>query len=101
MNVVSRLARALRGCEMLYKDAEERFVIRLKEADYTNDRLERRIIELADGCSVAEILRRLTEGLDQVWTTWIEKHAPGALQVLEQRGFIRIENRPKSLRSCD
>jgi len=100
MNVV-RLARVLIGGQMTDEHEEERFVTRLKEVDYTNDRLERRIIEMADGNSVAEILLRLTEGLDQVWATWIKKHLREALQKLEQRGFIRIENRPKSLRLCD
>ena len=103
MNVVNTIARVLKGGKRTDEDEEDRLVIRLKEADYTNDRLERRIIELADGNSIAEILRRLTEGLDQVWVTWIKKHymSDEAIQRLEQRGFIRIENRPKSLRSCD
>lgn len=54
MNGVSALATALRGSQMIHED--ERFSIRLKEADYTNDRLERRITELADGKSIDEIL---------------------------------------------
>lgn len=95
MNVVSTLARVLRGNQMIPEDKEERFVIRLKEADKTNDRLEQRIIELANGSSVAEILCRLTEGLDQVWATWMKKHVPEAMQKLEQRGFIRVENRTR------
>lgn len=41
---------------MLHEDEEERFITRLKEADYTNDRSGRSIIELADNSSVAEIL---------------------------------------------
>ncbi len=94
MNVVSTLARALKSGPTA--DEGERFVIRLKEADYTNDRLERRILDLANGSSVAGILRGLTEGLDQVWATWIKKHMPEAMQKLEERGFIRIENRPKT-----
>ncbi len=93
MNVVSTLARALRGEQIMHEDAEERFVIRLREADYTNDRLERRIIKSADGSSVTEILGVLSEGLDQVWANWIEKHLPEALQKLERGGFIRIEKR--------
>lgn len=101
MNVVNTLARALRGGQMVYADAEEQFIIRLKEADKTNDRLERRIITLADSRSMAEILGALTEGLDQVWATWIKKHVPEAMHKLEQKGFIRVENRSKNLRSCN
>lgn len=95
MNVVSTLVRTLRGGQMRHEDKEERFIIRLREVDYTNDRLERRVIELADGRSVPAILCALTEGLDQVWVTWTKQHLPEASQKLEQRGFIRVEKRPR------
>ncbi len=98
MNVINTLARVLKGGKRT--DEEEQFLFRLKEADDTNTGLERSIIELADGSSVAEIIRRMATG-DPVWATWIQKWMREALQSLEQRGFIRIENRPKSLRSCD
>lgn len=96
MNVVNTLARALKGGQMIEQDEEERFVIRLKEADYTNDRLERRSLDLADGSSVEVILHKLTEGLDQVWATWIKKHMPKTMQKLKQRGFIRLEKGPRT-----
>ena len=98
MNRISTSVRTLRGGQMMHED--DRFVIRLKEADDTNTALERSIIECADGSSVAEITRRMATS-DPVWATWIQKWMREALQSLEQRGFIRIENRPKSLRSCD
>ena len=93
MNVVNAVVRVLRGSQMTDEDGDKQFLIRLKEADETNDRLERRIIEMSDGRSVAETLYTLTKGLDQVWATWIKKHMPEALQKLEQRGFIRVEKR--------
>ncbi len=98
MNVVNMLARVLKGGKRT--DEEEQFLFRLKEVDDTNTRLERSIIECADGSSVAEITRRIATG-DLVWATWIQEWMREALQSLEQRGFIRVENRPKSLRSCD
>ena len=100
MNVVNTLARVLKGGKRTDEDEEERFVFRLKEADGTNTGLERRIIELANGSSVAEITRRMATH-DPVWATWIQKWMREAFQSLEQRGFIQTENRPKSLRSCD
>ncbi len=97
MNLANTLTRVLKGRKRTDEDEEDRFITRLKEVDDTNTGLERRIIELADGSSVAEILRRLTEGLDQVWATWIKKHymSDEAMQRLEQRGFIRVENQPR------
>lgn len=94
MNVINTLARALKSGQRTDEDEEERFVFRLKEADGTNIGLERRIIELADGNSVAEITRRMATG-DPVWATWIQKWMREALQSLEQRGFVRIEKRPR------
>lgn len=94
MNVVKALARALRSSQVAREDEEELFLFRLKEANYTNDHLERRIIELADGRPLTEILGALTEGLSRVWVTWIKKRVPEALQGLEQKGFIRVEKRP-------
>jgi len=92
MNVVNTLARVLKGGKRTDEDEEERFLFRLKEADRTNTGLEQRIIELADGSSVAEISRRLRENGNGVWATWFEKWMPEAIQKLEQRGFIRIEH---------
>ena len=93
MNVVNTLARVLKGGKRT--DEEDRFVIRLKEADDTNTGLERRIIECADGISVAEVTRRMATS-DPVWATWIQKWMREAFQSLEQRGFIRIEHRPRT-----
>ena len=101
MNIVNTLARVLKGGRRMDGDKEDQFLFRLKEADDTNTGLERRIIKLADGSSVTEISRSLRENGNGVWSTWFEKWMPEAIQSLEQRGFIRIENRPKSLRSCD
>lgn len=98
MNVVSTLAKILRGGQVMHENAEERFITRLKEADDTNTSLERSIIEWADGSSVAEITCRMATG-DPVWATWIQKWMREALQSLEQRGFIQIENgqKPRAL----
>ena len=100
MNAVNVLAKVLKRNQKTREDAEERFIIRLKEADDTNTGLERRIIEHADGSSVTEIAHRIATG-DAVWATWIQKWMHEALHSLEQRGFIRVENRPKTLNSCD
>ncbi len=100
MNIVNPLVRLLKGSRGTNEGEEGQFLIRLKEADDTNTVLERNIIECADGSSVAEISRRISTG-DPVWTAWIQKWTGEALQSLEQRGFIRIEKRPKSPRSCN
>lgn len=95
MNVIARMARSLTLRGEQRTDSDERLVTRLKQADYTNDRMERRILEFADGSSVAEILFRMTEGLDQVWTAWMKKHMAQAMKTLEKRGFIRVDKCPK------
>lgn len=94
MNVVNKSARVLKGGKRTDEDEKDQFVIRLKEADDTNTGLERRIIEYADGSSVAEITRRMAT-TDPVWAAWIQKWMREALQSLEQRGSIRIENRTR------
>ncbi len=100
MNVVNPLTRLLKGGRRTNEGEVDQFLIRLKEADDTNTVLERNIIECADGSSVAEISRRMSTA-DPVWANWIQKWVREALQSLEQRGFIRIEKRPKSPGLCD
>ncbi len=100
MNVINTLTRVLKSAKRAEEDEEERVVIRLKEADGTNTGLERSIIECADGSSVAEITRGIATS-DLVWATWVQKRMREAIPNLEQRGFIRVENRQKSLRLCD
>ena len=89
MNITKVLARLRKGGPTASDG--DRYLYRIKPAEANNDLIESRILGLATGKSVGEILSIITTGLTGIWVSYEYGRVNDAIKRLEYNGFIRVE----------